>query len=258
METDFTNASYPSLRDRVVFITGGGSGIGASLVEHFCAQGAIVSFVDLAEAPSRALVARIAAAGHRPPDFIACDLRDIDALQAAVAQTRDRHGPVRVLLNNAGNDDRHKSEDVTPAYWDDRMAVNLRHQFFAAQAARPQMRDAGGGSIVNFGSITWMVGDGDCPAYVTAKAAITGMTRALAREFGPERIRVNCMIPGWVLTERQINLWLTPEGERQIADRQCLPDHLHAPDIARMALFLAADDSRMCSSQNFIVDGGWV
>jgi NAD(P)-dependent dehydrogenase (short-subunit alcohol dehydrogenase family) len=138
------------------------------------------------------------------------------------------------------------------------MAINLRPQFFAAQAVRDQMRDAGGGSIINFGSITWMVGDADCPAYVTAKAAITGMTRALAREFGPEKIRVNCMIPGWVMTERQMRLWLTPEGERQINERQCLRDRVYPADIARMALFLAADDSRMCTSQHFIVDGGWV
>lgn len=258
MDTGFDNAVYPSLRDRVVFVTGGGSGIGASLVEHFCAQGSIVTFVDIAVDPSRALVERIAAAGHRRPDFMPCDLRDIEALRAVLARTQERHGPVRALLNNAGNDDRHRTEDVTPAYWDDRMAVNLRHQFFAAQAVRPQMKAAGGGSIVNFGSITWMVGDSDCPAYVTAKAAVTGMTRALAREFGPERIRVNCMIPGWVMTERQMRLWLTAEGERQIEERQCLPDRVHPADIARMALFLAADDSRMCSSQNFIVDGGWV
>jgi len=138
------------------------------------------------------------------------------------------------------------------------MRVSLWHQFFAAQTVRPQMRDAGGGSIVNFGSITWLVGDPDCPAYVTAKAAITGLTRALAREFGPEKIRVNCVLPGWVMTERQVKLWLTPEGERQIDERQCLRDRLFPPDIARMVLFLAADDSRMCTSQNFIVDGGWV
>ena len=251
-------AIYPSLEDRVVFITGGGSGIGASLVEHFCAQHAQVTFVDIAEAPSRALVAAIAAKGHPAPDFIYCDLRDIEELRAAITATKDKHGPIRALINNAGNDDRHATEDVTVAYWDERMAVNVRHQFFAAQAVRPQMRDAGGGSIVNFGSITWMVGDGDCPGYVTSKAAITGMTRALAREFGPERIRVNCMLPGWVLTERQIKLWLNAEGERQINDRQCLKDKLYPPDIARMVMFLAADDSRMCSSQNFIVDGGWV
>jgi D-xylose 1-dehydrogenase len=251
-------AIYPSLADRVVFITGGASGIGESLVEHFCAQGARVTFVDIAEAPSRALIERIAAKGKSRPDFIACDLRDVEALRAAIAATAGKHGPIRVLVNNAGNDDRHRSEDVSVDYWDERMAVNLRHQFFAAQAVRPQMRDAGGGSIVNFGSITWMVGDGDCPAYVTAKAAITGLTRALARELGPENIRVNCMIPGWVMTERQVKLWLTPDGERQIDDRQCLKSRLYPPDIARMVLFLAADDSRMCASQNFIVDGGWV
>lgn len=258
MEPEFSEAIYPSLKDRVVFITGGGSGIGESLVRHFSAQGANVTFVDLAEDASRALVKSVEADGHRAPDFIPCDLRDIEKLQAAIRATQEKHGAIRVLLNNAGNDDRHRTEDVTVAYWDDRMAVNQRHQFFAAQAVRPMMRDAGGGSIINFGSITWMVGDGDCPAYVTAKAAITGLTRALAREFGPERIRVNCMIPGWVMTERQVRLWLTPEGERQIADRQCLQDRLQPSDIARMALFLAADDSRMCTSQNFIVDGGWV
>ena len=259
MKGDIENgALYPSLKDRVVFVTGGGSGIGESLVEHFSAQGARVTFVDLAEVPSRALVERLRRAGGAVPDYIPCDLRRIEDLRAAVAAAAGKHGPIRVLVNNAGNDDRHLTQDVTSDYWDDRMAVNLRHQFFAAQAVRPQMRDAGGGSVINFGSITWMVGDGDCPAYVTAKAAITGMTRALARELGPENIRVNCMIPGWVMTERQMRLWLSPEGERQIEDRQCLKGRLYAPDIARMALFLAADDSRMCSSQNFIVDGGWV
>ncbi len=251
-------AVYPSLRGRSVVVTGGGSGIGESIVEHFCAQGARVTFVDLAEEPSRALVQRITAKGDPAPHFTRCDLRDVDALQAAVAEAGGRQGPVRVLVNNAGNDDRHQTADVTAAYWDDRMAVNLRHQFFAAQAVRPQMRDAGGGSIINFGSITWMVGDSDCPAYVTAKSAIVGLTRALARELGPERIRVNSVMPGWVMTERQIRLWLTPEGERQIDERQCLKDRIYPPDIARMVLFLAADDSRMCASQNYIVDGGWV
>ncbi len=251
-------ARYPSLEGRVVFITGGGSGIGESLVEHFCAQGAKVTFVDIAEEASHALVHRITARGLPAPDFIRCDLRQIEELRAAVAATRGRHGPIQVLCNNAGNDDRHRTKDVTVEYWDDRMAVNLRPQFFAAQAVRDQMREAGGGSIINFGSITWMVGDPDCPAYVTAKAAITGLTRALARELGPEKIRVNCMIPGWVMTERQMRLWLTPEGERQIDDRQCLKERVYPADIARMALFLAADDSRMCTSQHFIVDGGWV
>ncbi|MEW6635127.1 MAG: SDR family oxidoreductase [Pseudomonadota bacterium] len=251
-------AIYPSLKGRSVFITGGGSGIGESLVRHFCAQGSRVAFVDLAVEPSRKLVAAIAEQGHPEPLFIPCDLRNVEDLQAAIEQAKTHNGPIQALCNNAGNDDRHQTADVSVAYWDDRMAVNLRHQFFAAQAVRPQMKALGGGSIINFGSITWMVGDPDCPAYVTAKAAVYGMTRALARELGPERIRVNCMVPGWVMTERQMRLWLTPAGERQIEERQCLPDRLQPSDIARMALFLAADDSRMCSSQQFIVDAGWV
>lgn len=251
-------ASYPSIRGRSVFITGGGSGIGESLVEHFCGQGAKVCFVDIAREPSEALVSRLVSRGLEAPHFIPCDLRDIEALRTAIAAAGKRNGPIRVLINNAGNDDRHTTESVTVDYWDDRMQVNLRHQFFAAQAVRPQMRDAGGGSIINFGSITWLVGDPDCPAYVTAKAAIGGLTRALAREFGPERIRVNCLLPGWVMTERQVRLWLNEAGEKQIADRQCLSDKLYPADIARMALFLASDDSRMCTSQNYIVDGGWV
>lgn len=253
-----TDAKYPSLKDRVVFITGGGAGIGESVVEHFCAQGAIVTFVDVQTAASEALVERIAAGGDRKPRFIQTDIKDVDALQAAIARTGKEDGPIKVLVNNAGNDDRHRLDDLTAAYWDDRMAVNLRHQAFAAQSVRPQMRDSGGGSIINFGSITWMVGDGDCIAYVTAKSAINGLTRGLARELGPEHIRVNCVMPGWVMTRRQLDLWVTPEGERQIQDRQCLPGRVYPPDIARMVLFLASDDSRMCTSQNYIVDGGWV
>ncbi len=251
-------AVYPSLEGRSVFITGGGSGIGESLVEHFCRQGARVCFADIAEAASRAVVDRLKDQGLAAPHFISCDLRDIEALRAAIAAAAALNGPIRVLVNNAGNDDRHSTESVTVDYWDNRMQVNLRHQFFAAQAVRPQMRDAGGGSIVNFGSITWLVGDADCPAYVTAKSAIGGLTRALAREFGPENIRVNCVLPGWVMTERQVKLWLNEAGEKQIADRQCLAEKLYPADIARMVLFLAADDSRMCTSQNYIVDGGWV
>ena len=251
-------AHYPSLEGRSVFISGGGSGIGESLVEHFSRQGSKVCFVDIARETSLALVKRLTGNVKSPPHFIACDLTDIEALRRAIAEAQDRHGPVRVLVNNAGNDDRHSTESVTVEYWDNRMQVNLRHQFFAAQSVRPQMRDAGGGSIINFGSITWLVGDPDCPAYVTAKAAIGGLTRALARELGPEKIRVNCVLPGWVMTERQMKLWLDAAGERQIAERQCLEDRLYPADIARMVLFLAADDSRMCTSQNYIVDGGWV
>ena len=250
-------AVYASLKGRSVFITGGGSGIGESLVRHFVAQGSKVAFVDVAEAPSRALVAELGSSGATPL-FVPCDLRDIGALKAAVVTAVAANGPIDVLCNNAGNDDRHQTADVTVDYWDDRMVVNVRHQFFAAQTVRPYMKAQGGGSIINFGSITVMVGDADCPAYVTSKAAIWGMTRALARELGPERIRVNCMVPGWVMTERQVRLWLNEAGEKQIKDRQCLPDKVQPSDIARMALFLAADDSRMCTSQQFIVDGGWI
>ncbi len=251
-------ATFPSLRDRSIFITGGGSGIGASLVEHFCEQGAKVCFADISDGPAMALVARLKEKGMTVPHYINCDLRDIESLRRAVAEACDRQGPVSVLINNAGNDDRHRTEDVSVIYWDDRMQVNLRHQFFASQAVRPHMRDAGGGSIINLGSITWLVGDPDCPAYVTAKAAVGGLTRALARELGPEKIRVNCVLPGWVMTDRQVKLWLNEAGDRQIDERQCLKDRLYPPDIARMVLFLAADDSRMCTSQNYIVDGGWV
>ncbi len=251
-------ATFPSLKDRSIIITGGGSGIGASLVEHFCQQGAKVCFVDIADDAAMALVARLKEKGHPVLHYIHCDLRNIEALRLAIAEACERQGPVSVLINNAGNDDRHRTEDVSVDYWDDRMQVNLRHQFFATQAVRPHMRDAGGGSIINLGSITWLVGDPDCPAYVTAKAAVGGLTRALARELGPEKIRVNCVLPGWVMTDRQVKMWLNETGERQIDERQCLKDRLYPPDIARMVLFLAADDSRMCTSQNYIVDGGWV
>jgi D-xylose 1-dehydrogenase len=251
-------ARYPSLADRVVFITGGASGIGASLVLHFCDQGSRVAFVDVRSDLAHALTADIAARGLPKPWYRECDLRDIGALRSAIADAGAALGPIRALINNAANDDRHALEEVTPEYFDDRIAVNLRHQLFAAQAVRPQMRDAGGGSIVNFNSITWAVADGDCVCYITAKSAITGMTRALATELGPERIRVNGIAPGWIMTERQVRLWLTPDGERQIDDRQALPGRLYAPDVARMAMWLAADDSRMCSKQLYVVDGGWI
>lgn len=251
-------AQYPSLKGRTVLVTGGASGIGASLVEHFCDQGSRVAFLDVRSDLAAALIADIAARGLPPPWFRQCDLRDIDALRAAVAEAGRALGPIRVLVNNAANDDRHKLDEVTSAYFDDRIAVNLKHQLFAAQAARGQMRDAGGGSIINLNSISWTVADGDCICYVTAKSAITGLTRGLAAELGPENIRVNGITPGWVMTERQMQLWLTPEGERQIEERQVLKGRLYPPDIARMALWLAADDSRMCSKQTFVVDGGWI
>jgi NAD(P)-dependent dehydrogenase (short-subunit alcohol dehydrogenase family) len=255
---DRDDASYPTLKDKVVFVTGGGSGIGESIVEHFCAQGARVTFADIQEDASQALVKRIGEQGHRAPRFLACDLKQIEGLRGAIDRVGSEDGPVKVLVNNAGNDDRHRIENVSIEYWDDRIQVNLRHQFFAAQAVRPQMRDSGGGSIVNLGSISWMQGEADCIAYVTAKSAVNGLTRGLARELGPENIRVNCVVPGWIMTKRQLELWVTPEGEKQIDERQCLRGRLYPPDIARMVLWLASEDSRMCTSQNFIVDGGWV
>ncbi|PYM92642.1 MAG: 3-oxoacyl-ACP reductase [Candidatus Rokuibacteriota bacterium] len=252
------SAQYPSLEARVVLITGGGSGIGASIVEHFCAQRARVAFVDIALEPSQALVQNIIARGDPAPLFIPCDLRDIRALQSAVAEARARLGPIRVLVNNAAHDERHTIERVTPEYWDDRFAVNLRHQFFASQAVSPDMAAAGGGSIINLGSTSWLVGQGGMPAYLSAKAAVAGLTRALARDLGPMNIRVNCIVPGWILTERQIQLWLTPEGERELLRRQCLKRKLVPEDIARVILFFAADDSSACTNQSYVVDAGWV
>ncbi len=252
------HATYPSLADRVVFVTGGGSGIGASIVEHLCAQRARVAFVDVLREPSEALAARLGGSAGTAPLFIPCDLRDIAALRAAVARVEARWGAVRVLVNNAAHDERHAIEAVTPEYWDDRFAVNLRHQFFAAQAVAPAMAAAGGGSIINFGSTSWMVGQGGMPAYLSAKAAVTGLTRALARDLGPRGIRVNAVVPGWIMTERQIALWLTPEGEAELLRRQCLKRRLVPEDVARVVCFLASDDSAACTSQSYIVDGGWV
>ena len=251
-------ARYPSLRDKVVFITGGASGIGHSLVEHFHDQGCKVAFVDIAQSAGGALVTTLSGKEGHKPYFEVCDLRNVDNLQAVVTRIGEQLGPITVLVNNAGNDDRHTLDEVTSDYFDDRIAVNLKHQLFAAKFVRPQMRDAGGGSIINFSSITWTVADGDCVCYVTSKAAVVGLTRALSTELGPENIRVNAIAPGWVMTERQVSLWLNEAGERQMNDRQALKGRLHAPDIARMALWLAADDSKMVSKQTFVVDAGWV
>lgn len=250
------DAVYPSLRDRVVFVTGGASGIGAEEVSHFAAQGARVAFVDVADEPARALVAKLREAGYQQPFFQHCDLRDIPALRAAIAAVRDRLGPITVLVNNAANDQRHAWDEVTPEYWDERQATNLRHQFFAIQAIAPMMRDAGGGSIVNFGSVSWHTAQGGMPAYTTAKAAVEGLTRGMARDLGPYGIRVNTVIPGWIMTERQISLWLTPEAEENLIRSQCLKQKLVPADVARLVLWLASDDSRMCTAQLWVADGG--
>jgi len=251
-------ATYPSLKDKHVFITGGASGIGRALVEHFVDQGAVVTFVDLNDEAAAAVVKGCVERGGHAPFYQSLDLRNVEALENVITRSGSDRGPISVLVNNAGNDDRHQLADITAAYFDDRMAVNLRHQMFAAKAVVPQMKSLGGGSIINFSSITWMEADGDGVCYVTAKAAVHGMTRALARELGPDNIRVNSIAPGWIMTERQVNLWVTPEGEKQIDARQVLPGRIYPPEIARMALFLASDDSRMISKQSFIVDAGWI
>ena len=251
-------AKYPSLAGRSVLVTGGGSGIGAQIVRRFCEQECKVAFVDLDEAASEELAARISADGLLPPLFMRCDLRDIEALRACVAKAGAENGPITGLVNNAARDDRHAWDTVTPEFWDERFAVNLRHQFFAAQAVHPMMRDAGGGSIINMGSTSWMVGQGGMAAYTAAKSAVLGLTRSLARDWGPDNIRVNSVAPGWIMTERQISKWLTPEGEEELMRRQCLKRKLYPDDIARVVLFLCADDSAAMTNQSYIVDGGWV
>lgn len=250
-------AHYPSLQDRAVLITGGATGIGATLVEAFAEQGAKVGFIDIDAGAGQALAARLGAAPHAPA-FVAADLTDIMALDRAIATLRERIGPITVLLNNAANDQRHKIEDTTSESWDAGVGVNLKHQFFAAKNVAADMKAAGFGSIVNFGSVSWKLKQGGMPVYTTSKSAVQGLTRSLARDFGPFNIRVNTLVPGWVMTEKQIRLWLDDRGREDIARGQCINQPLLPEHIARMALFLAADDSAMCTAQDFIVDGGWV
>jgi NAD(P)-dependent dehydrogenase (short-subunit alcohol dehydrogenase family) len=246
-------ASYPSLAERVVFVSGGGSGIGADIVAHFARQGAHVAFCDLADQPARALVARLAPAAV---SYHACDVRDIDALRAVLGAVAKSWGAVTVLVNSAARDDRHVLESVTPQYWDDCLAVNLRHHFFAAQEVAPGMAHAGGGSIINLGSVSWMRGTSGMVAYTAAKAAICGLTRTLARELGPDNIRVNSIVPGAVDTPRQRALWLTPQLEREFLDQQCLKFRLVGDDIARGVLFLASDEARGMTGHDLIIDAG--
>jgi NAD(P)-dependent dehydrogenase (short-subunit alcohol dehydrogenase family) len=250
-------ACYPSLRDASVLITGGATGIGAAMVEHFVAQAARVVFLDVDEvAATKGLEA--AKIHQHQARFLYCDLTNITALREAVALSEKEVGPIRVLVNNAANDDRHKLADVSPEYWDQRMNVNLRHQFFAAQAVAPGMTRAGGGSIINMSSIAWMIPSTGLPVYVTAKAGIVGLTRTLARELGGANIRVNAISPGAIMTERQRRLWMTPEYLANVMRSQSLKCELLPDDVARLALFLASDDSSAITGQNFVIDGGWV
>lgn len=248
-------AVYPSLAGKKVIVSGGGSGIGEGIVEGFVRQGAAVAFVDVADEPSEALVARLANAAV-PPVYVHCDIIDCQDYTAKIGKLIERLGGCDVLINNAANDDRHKIEDVTPEYWDERMGVNLKHQFFAAKAVIPAMKAAGGGSIINLGSISWHLGLEDLAIYQTAKAAIEGLTRSLARELGRDNIRVNAILPGNVQTPRQMR-WYTPEGEAEIVAAQCLDGRIQPVDIAAMAMFLASDDARFCTAHNYWVDAGW-
>jgi D-xylose 1-dehydrogenase len=248
-------AIYPSLKDTPVVVTGGASGIGAQMVRAFAEQASRVGFLDFDEAAGQALAAELTAAGVRVR-FEPCDLRDIEALKRAVGALASGHGPARVLINNAARDDRHSWQDVTAEYYDERIATNLRHMFFAIQAVAPGMIAAGGGSIVNLGSDSWWRATGGFPVYTTSKAAVHGLTRGMARDLGKHRIRVNTLVPGWTMTDRQKRLWVTPEGLARQLEAQCLPDPIDPVYVARMALFLASDDAAMCTANNYMVEAG--
>ncbi len=246
-----SSAIYPSLKDKRVVITGGASGIGAAIVAAFARQGAKVTFLDILEGEAAALTKTINGAPHTPK-FHKCDLTDLDAVTAFFRET----GPIDVLVNNAGNDDRHKLADITPAYWDERIAVNLRHMLFCAKEVAVGMKERGGGAIINFGSISWHLGLPDLVIYETAKAGIEGMTRALARELGGDNIRVTAVVPGNVKTPRQMK-WYTPEGESEIVDQQSLKARVEPEHVASLVLFLASDDGRMCTGHEYWIDAGW-
>jgi NAD(P)-dependent dehydrogenase (short-subunit alcohol dehydrogenase family) len=251
-------AVYPSLRDRVVVVTGGASGIGEAIVEAFAMQGARVAFLDLQREAAEALVERIGKAGGLEPKFYRCDLTDIEELEQTVEAIVQDFGGLDVLVNNAGNDTRHSIDDVTPEMWDRTIAVNLKQQFFMVKAVLPAMRRAGGGSIVNMSSISWMIPSTGLPVYVTSKAGVVGMTRTLAHELGGDNIRVNAVLPGAIATERQRRLWLTEEYKAEVLGRQALKRLIGPEEVARLVLFLAADDSSAITNQSYVVDGGWV
>ncbi|WP_445500811.1 SDR family NAD(P)-dependent oxidoreductase [Microvirga sp. G4-2] len=250
-------ATYSDLEGKVVLVTGGGSGIGEAIVRRFAEQQCKVAFIDIARDVSERLV-RDLTDQSLDVRFEHADLTDIGALRTAVGRVRDALGPIQILINNAAHDERHPTPDVTPEYWDDRIAVNLKHQFFAAQAVLPDMQAANQGVIINFGSVSWMVGQGGMAAYTAAKSAVLGLTRSLARDYGPFNIRVNAIAPGWIMTQRQVEKWLTPEGEQELMQRQCLKRKLVPDEIARFTVFLASDEASACTNQQYVVDGGWV
>ncbi len=248
---------YPSLAGKSVFITGGASGIGEVMVTRFCEQGAKVTFVDIATEQSDALCAKLAGKYEFDPQFIHCDIRDVEALKAAIEQTRQQQGDIGVLINNAADDTRHAAENMDVKYWEDKFAVNLRPCFFSSQAVVEQMQRLGGGSIINMGSVSWRIKQTGMPAYTTAKAGIEGLTRSLAASYGKDNIRVNSLVPGWVMTERQMTHWLTPEMIEDVRLSQCINETIQPDHVVNAALFLAADDSRMMTAQSLIVDAGW-
>jgi NAD(P)-dependent dehydrogenase (short-subunit alcohol dehydrogenase family) len=250
-------AIYSDLEGKVVLVTGGGSGIGEAIVRRFAEQKCKVAFIDIAREASLKLVAELAARGQNV-HFEHTDLKDIAALRAAVARISEALGPVQILINNAAHDERHATADVTPEYWDDRIAVNLKHQFFAAQAVLPAMQAAKAGVIINFGSISWMIGQGGMAAYTASKSAVLGLTRSLARDYGAWNIRVNAIAPGWIMTQRQIDMWLTPEALKELEQRQCLKRKIMPDEVARFTVFMASEEASACTNQQYVVDGGWI
>ena len=258
MTEDSTFATYPSLKDRVVLITGGATGIGAAMVNAFASQGSKVAFLDIQDAAAQTVVSGLAAQGFAAPTYYSCDLTNIDAMQKTIAHVLNRFGTVDVLANNAANDVRHSVEEVTSASWDASMAVNLKPQFFMAQGVIPAMKKAKRGSIINMSSISWIIPSTGLPLYVMAKAAIVGMTRTLAHELGSDNIRVNAVLPGAILTERQKQLWFTPAYEAEVLRNQALKRMLQPDEVARLVLFLASDDSAAITNQSYVIDGGWV
>jgi NAD(P)-dependent dehydrogenase (short-subunit alcohol dehydrogenase family) len=254
---DQKGATYPDLAGKTVIVTGGASGIGESIVVHFAEQKSKVGFLDIKDEEGRKLAGTLRERGL-DVHFETCDLTDVGALARGIAAIRQVFGPIGILINNAGHDERHNSEEVTSDYFDERIAVNLKHQFFAAQAVIPDMKSLGEGSIVNLGSTSWMIGLGGMAIYTAAKSAVIGLTRSLARDYGAYNIRVNAIAPGWIMTPRQIALWLTPEGEKAIMTNQCLKRKLMPEDIARFTLFLASKEAQACTAQHYVVDGGWV
>lgn len=246
---------FPSLKGSVVYITGGASGIGYEIVKAFAAQHAVIGFLDMDREAGSKVVSELEAKQVRV-SFVECDLRNIEQLRNGFAALQKNLGPASVLVNNAARDDRHPWEEVTETYYDERIATNLRHMFFSIQAVAPGMIQAGKGAIINMGSNSWWECTGGMPVYTTSKAAVHGMTRSFARDLGPHRIRVNTVVPGWIMTERQKKLWATPDALASHQKRQCLPDLIEPHYVARMVLFLASDDAAMCTAQNYMVDAG--